>query len=55
MLSLKLHFDNVIYMFKFLTRNIQNQLFNILKYTKHIHTCAMISLIQCIFKFGEKA
>jgi hypothetical protein len=55
MLSLQLHFDNKIYMFKFSTKNIQNQLFNILRYTKHIHTSDMISLIQCIFKFGEKA
>jgi hypothetical protein len=56
MLILKFHVDYIISMFKFASTNIQNQLeFNILRYMKHIHTCDMISVIQCIFIFGEKA
>ena len=55
MLILELHFDYMISMFKFPTTKIQNQLeFNVLRYMKRMHTCAMIGLIQCIFKFGEK-
>jgi hypothetical protein len=56
MLILELHFDYIISMFKFANKKIRNQLgFNILRYMKHIHTCDMISLVQCIFFiFGEK-
>ena len=32
----------------------QIQLDFILRYMKNINTCDMISLIECIFKFGEK-
>ena len=54
MLILELHFDYIISMLKF--AKIQNQLeFNVLRYMKRMHTCDMISLIQCIFIFGEKA
>ena len=46
MLILELHFDYIIYMFKFATTKIQNQLeFNVLRYMKRMHTCDMISLI----------
>ena len=56
MLILELHFDYIISMLKFATRKNQNQLeFNVLRYMKRMHTCDMISLIQCIFIFGEKA
>jgi hypothetical protein len=44
---LELHFDYMISMFKFPTTKIQNQLeFNVLRYMKRMHTCAMIGLIQ---------
>ena len=52
MLILELHFDHIISMFKFANKKIRNQLgFNILRYMKHIHTCDMISLVQCIFLY----
>ena len=52
---LEMYFEYIISMFKFATTKIQNQLeFYVLRYMKRMHTCDMISLIQCIFKFGEK-
>ena len=47
MLILKCQFDYKISMFKFETKNNQNQLeLNILRYMKRTHTCDLISLIQ---------
>ena len=42
-------------MFKLAPKKNQNQLeFNILMYMKRMHTCDLVKIIQCIFKFSEK-